>query len=312
MATSRTTVIVGGGTMGADIAATIARIGCATHVIEPDAGQRARLATRLESSLRDLGCPARLDRVTVHADLAEVPWPEVDVVIEAIPGALEPKRKLFAELVRLSRPDSWLTSNSSAIPISEIAAGLPTRSRMFGLHYFMPAHFVPCVEVVLSEASDARLAEELCGFMRATGKVPVKVRKDVTGFIGNRLQHALCREAFALIDAGIASAEDIDLAVRFSFGFRFLAVGPVLQRDHAGLDVHCAAATRMYPDLAADKVPAKVLRDHVAAGHHGIKSGRGFFEWTPESIAEEKKRYDRLLRGALALIADEIPAPDAD
>jgi 3-hydroxybutyryl-CoA dehydrogenase len=139
----------------------------------------------------------------------------------------------------------------------------------------------------------------------------VKVGKDVTGFIGNRLQHALCREAFALIDAGIATAEDIDLAVRFSFGFRYLAVGPVLQRDHAGLDVHCAAATRMYPDLAADKVPAKVLRDHVAAGHLGIKSGRGFFEWTPESIAQEKARYDRLLRGALALIADEIPKPEA-
>ena len=199
-----------------------------------------------------------------------------------------------------ARPrDALLTSNSSAIPISRIAEGLATRERMFGLHYFMPAHSVPLVEVVYSDASDAARGEELCAFMRATGKVPVKVRKDVPGFLANRLQHALCREAFALIESGVASPEDVDLAVRFSFGFRFLAVGPMLQRDHAGLDVHCAASATIYPDLADNKVPAKVLRDHVAAGHHGIKSGRGFYEWTPESIARERERYNRLLDAAL-------------
>jgi 3-hydroxybutyryl-CoA dehydrogenase len=307
MTIHKTTAVIGGGTMGGDIAATIARTGSRTHIVEPADASRATLARRIDAALTILGAASRSDRVSVHASLDPVPWPEVDLVIEAIPENLALKRALFAELVRRARPDTWLASNSSAIPISEIGAGLAGRGRMFGLHYFMPAHSVPLVELVLGAESDRALAEELAAFMRATGKRPVLVKKDVPGFIGNRLQHALCREAYHLIDEGIASPEDIDAAVRFSFGFRYLAVGPILQRDHAGLDVHLAAAAKMYPDLADGKEPAKCLREHVAAGHLGIKSGRGFFEWTPETIAAEKARYDRLLRGALALIDSELP-----
>src|SRR3546814_6494296 len=113
---------------------------------------------------------------------------------------------------------------------------------MLGLHFFMPAHIVPLVEVVLGPDTDPTLGDELAEFMRRCGSVPVLVRKDVPGFLANRLQHALAREAYALIEEGIASPQDIDAAVRFGFGFRYLAAGPVLQRDHGGLDVHCAAA----------------------------------------------------------------------
>lgn len=295
MGVQKTTVVIGGGTMGADIALTTARAGCPTHLVEPGDARRAALEATVARG------------ITLHASLETVPWTSVEAVIEAIPEKLEPKRALFAELVRRAPATALLTSNSSAIPIGRIGAGLPTRERMFGLHYFMPAHSVPLVEVVYSDASDPARGDELCAFMRATGKVPVKVKKDVPGFLANRLQHALCREAFALIEAGIATAEDVDLAVRFSFGFRFLAVGPMLQRDHAGLDVHCAAASTIYPDLADNKEPPRVLRDKVAAGHHGIKAGRGFYEWTPESIARERERYARLLEKALELIQDEIP-----
>jgi len=292
----KTTVVVGGGTMGAGIALTLVRAGCETHVIEPRAASR--------DSLRALD-----QRIAAHESLDAVPWTSVEAVIEAIPESLEPKRALFAELVRRAPAHALLTSNSSAIPIGRIGEGLATRERMFGLHYFMPADAVPLVEVVYSEASDAARGEELCAFMRATGKVPVKVLKDVPGFLANRLQHALCREAFALIEAGVATAEDVDLAVRFGFGFRYIAAGPLLQRDHAGLDVHCAAAATMYPGLADGKAPSPVLRERVAAGHLGMKSGRGFYEWTPEAIERERARYDRVLAGALALVADEIPKP---
>jgi 3-hydroxybutyryl-CoA dehydrogenase len=292
----RTTVVIGGGTMGADIASTLERAGCETHLVEPRAARRAELARTL---------PA----VASHAALDGVPWPRVQAVIEAIPEVLEPKRALFAELVRRAPPDALLTSNSSAIPIGAIGAGLATRERMFGLHYFMPAHVVPLVEVIHSEASDPALGEALCAFMRHTGKVPVKVLKEMPGFLANRLQHALCREAFALIDAGVATAEDVDLAVRFGFGFRFIAAGPLLQRDHAGLDVHCNAAATIYPSLAGDTVPASVLREHVAAGRLGMKAGHGFQEWPPEAIARERDRYARLLEAALALLAPELPGP---
>ena len=222
MATLKTTAVIGGGTMGADIAATFARAGCATHLVEPSDAVRAKLPAHLARSLSELGVPPdAAGRIAIHACLDGVPWGAVDLVVEAIPEKLEPKRALFAELVARCRPDAILASNSSAIPISEIGAGLATRERMFGAHYFMPAHRVPCVEVVLSSASDPALADALCEFMRSTGKVPVKVRKDIPGFLANRLQHALCREAYALIAAGIVSPEEVDAAVRFSFGFRF-------------------------------------------------------------------------------------------
>ncbi|MCW0038424.1 3-hydroxyacyl-CoA dehydrogenase family protein, partial [Acinetobacter baumannii] len=151
--------------------------------------------------------------------------------------------------------------------------------RMLGLHFFMPAHLVPLVEVVLGERSDPALGQWLHAFMRGCGSVPVLVKKDKPGFLANRMQHALSREAFALIDEGIASPEDVDAAVRFGFGFRFLAAGPVLQRDHAGIEVHCAAAATMYPTLSNTDVPAQALRDRVARGDLGMKTGKGFFDW---------------------------------
>jgi 3-hydroxybutyryl-CoA dehydrogenase len=171
----------------------------------------------------------------------------------------------------------------------------------------MPAHLVPLVEVVLGARSSAALGESLSRFMRACGMVPVLVRQDLPGFLANRLQHALAREAFALIDAGVASPEDVDAAVRFGFGFRFLAAGPVLQRDHAGIDVHCPAAATMYPSLATNTVPSRALAERLAAGKFGMKSGEGFFTWTPESISAERKRYDDLLKAGLRLLAAELP-----
>ncbi len=176
----------------------------------------------------------------------------------------------------------------------------------------MPAHLVPLVEVVLGAQSSVALAESLSAFMRACGMVPVLVRKDLPGFLANRLQHALAREAFAMIDAGIATPEDVDAAVRFGFGFRFLAAGPVLQRDHAGIDVHCPAAASMYPSLAINTVPARALTERLASGRFGMKTGEGFYQWTPESIAAERKRYDDLLRAGLQLLAAELPPIEGD
>ena len=307
MANRRTCAVIGGGTMGADIALTLARAGCTTHLVETFEEVRKTLAGRLCAGLAALGCPGRLDRLCVHASLDAVPWPGIDLVIEAVPERLDLKRGLFAEVLPRLRDDALLTSNSSSFPISAIAEGLPSAHRFFGLHYFMPAHLVPLVEVVCGPASDPALAEDLAGFMRATGKVPVIVRKDLPGFLANRLQHALARGALALVEAGVATPADVDAAVRFGFGFRFLAAGPLLQRDHAGLDVHAAAAATMYPTLAAGARPSRELTDRVAAGRLGLKAGGGFYDWTPQAIARERERYEALLRAGLALIAPELP-----
>ena len=243
-------------------------------------------------------------------DLSADEWQKVDLVIECIPEDLALKQALFADLVKRARADAVLTSNSSSFPISAIAQGLPTRERLLGLHFFMPAHLVPLVEVVWSADTAPAAAAALGAFMRRCGSVPVQVKKDLPGFLANRLQHALAREAFAMIDAGVATPEDVDAAVRYGFGFRFLAAGPVMQRDHAGIDTHCAAAATMYPSLAANTVPATALSERVARGDLGMKTGQGFFAWPPEAIAAERARYDSLLRAGLQLLAGELPPID--
>jgi len=308
----KATAVIGGGTMGADIVLVLARAGCATYLVEPDAKRRGEVEGYLRVGLAEMERPRQYARIALHPTLAALPWGDIEVVIEAIPEKLELKRAVFADLERLSRPDAFLTSNSSSFPISDIGVGLSTRERMFGLHFFMPAHLVPLVEVVCSSASDPARADALMAFMLAVGKVPVKVRKDLPGFLANRLQHALAREAFALIDAGVASPDDVDAAVRFGFGFRFLAAGPILQKEHAGLDVHHLAATTIYPSLATNTEPARVLREHVATGRLGMKTGRGFYEWTPEALTAERARYNALLRAGLKVLESELPPVDPD
>ncbi len=302
--------VIGAGTMGADVAIVLARAGARVTLVDPASDKRCSVHEHVLAGLAELDLARRADLVQAVPGLPEVDWSSVQLVIECIPEKLPLKQALFAQLVELARSDTLLTSNSSSYPISAIAQGLPTQHRMLGLHFFMPAHLVPLVEVVMGPCSSQMAADSLCAFMRQCGSVPVLVRKDMPGFLANRLQHALSREAFSLIDEGVASAEDVDAAVRFGFGFRYLAAGPVMQRDHAGIDVHCAAAATMYPSLSNTTEPARALSERVAAGRLGMKSGAGFYDWTTESRQAERDRYDRLLRQGLELLADELPPLD--
>ena len=301
-------VVIGGGTMGADVAVVLCRGACKTTVVEPDADRAAKVPGLVHHGLTQLDAAQQLAQLSVVSSLDDLDWSSVDLVIECIPERLDIKQALFKQLEQRARKDALLASNSSSFPITAIAQGLQTQERMLGLHFFMPAHLTPLVEVVCGEASRMECAENLHAFMRQCGMVPVLVKKDLPGFLANRLQHALAREAFALIEAGIASAEDVDSAVRFGFGFRFLAAGPVLQRDHAGLEVHCAAGATMYPSLADNKEPSPCLSQRVAEGKFGMKSGEGFFKWTPESIAQEKQRYQKTLLAGLELLKSELPS----
>jgi 3-hydroxybutyryl-CoA dehydrogenase len=297
--------VIGGGTMGADIAAIFVAGGWMAHVVEPDAQRRAGLAARVEKACGQLGSAYASVRLAAYASLARVPWREVVLVVECAPEKLDVKRQVFAELERLARPDATLASNSSSFPISDISQGLTTRTRMCGLHFFMPAHLVPAVEVIRGEATDPAACERLSATMRTLGRVPVTVKKDIPGFLVNRIQHAMMRECFALIEQGFATAEDVDAAVRYGFGFRFVAAGPILQKDLAGLDIHCAAAATIYPSLCNDAEPSRVLRERVAAGKYGVKSGEGFYKWGADRAATEKARYDRALLAALEIFARE-------
>ena len=215
------------------------------------------------------------------------------------------KRRIFAELERFAPPEIPLASNSSGHPISRIGESLKTARRMLGLHFFMPAHMVPLVEVVKGEATDAAVAQSVFDLMARLGRKPVMVKKDIPGFLANRIQHALMREAWSLIERGIGTPEDVDTAVRYGFGFRYIAAGPILQKDMSGLDVNLAASKVVYPDLCNDATPIPTLAKKVAVGETGMKSGRGFYDWPPEKVAAEKARYEVALKRGLAILTAE-------
>jgi 3-hydroxybutyryl-CoA dehydrogenase len=301
----KTIAVVGGGTMGADIAASFVARGWSAHIVNPKDRMRETLPARLASAMQKLGKPYRGADFPLHENAASLPWKAVDIVIEAAPERLDMKRRLFAEFERLARPEIPLCSNSSAIPIGRIGEGLKTRNRMVGTHYFMPAHLVPAVEVVCSKDTDPAVADRVSEILKSVGKVPVRVKLDIPGFLANRMQHALSREAINLVERGIASPEDVDNAVRYGFGFRYIAAGPLMQRDHSGLDVHCAAAATIYPDLCNSADPSPYMADKVQAGHDGMKVKKGFYDWTDETIAAEKARYEAALLGAMEIIRRE-------
>ncbi|MGH8677901.1 MAG: 3-hydroxyacyl-CoA dehydrogenase family protein, partial [Burkholderiales bacterium] len=221
--------VIGSGTMAADIAALFAARGNPVHVVARPGKTFDSLPQRVAKSAAQLGADSAALDVHRTSEIDAIPWRDVVLAIECVKEDLSLKQKLFAQLEKCARAETALASNSSGFPISIIGDGLTSRSRMLGLHFFMPAHLVPLVEVVLSDQTDPAVARAVFDRMTAIGCKPVLVKRDIPGFLANRLQHALMREAWSLIDRGIASPEDIDKAVRFGFGFRYVAAGPVLQ-----------------------------------------------------------------------------------
>jgi 3-hydroxybutyryl-CoA dehydrogenase len=298
-------IVIGGGTMGADIAAIFAGNGWDVEIVEPDEAMRASLGARVKASAAEIETGRPLGEIRGRAAIADIDWSSAALVIEAVWEDLDAKRKVFSELERSAPRGLPLTSNSSGFPTTRIAEGMATPERMFGLHFFMPAHIVPCVELILGERSDPALADDVGRIMRELGKKPVLVRKDIPGFLGNRIQAAMIREALALVDAGYASVEDIDTVVRYSFGFRLVAAGPLLQKDISGLTSVNASAKVMYPSLSNTAEPSRLLQRIVGEGKSGMRTKEGFYKWDDDSIAVTKQRYARAIRKALAILREE-------
>ena len=295
--------VVGGGIMGGDIAIVFAAGGWNVHVMSPSGKTRDALPTRLNAGLAKLAAdPAKSALVRTYASLEAIPWQQVDLVIEAATEDLALKQQLFARIEALARPEIPLTSNTSTIPIGAIGEHLKTRSRVAGLHYFMPAHLVPLVEIIRAEHTDKAVVDWLEQSQRELGKEPVRVNKDIPGFLGNRLQHAMMREALYLVADGVVTPEAVDTAVRYGFGFRFLACGPMLQKEMSGWDTNLYAGGSVYPHLYTEKTPPQFLKDMVAKGHIGMKARRGLWEWTDEGIAKEKARIEKALQAALQIL----------
>ncbi|MCK5446142.1 MAG: 3-hydroxyacyl-CoA dehydrogenase [Rhodospirillaceae bacterium] len=288
--------------MGAGIAASFCAGDWITHVAETNAMQAETIPGNVQNCLEQLEATDCARNLNVATDIAALPWDKITIVVEAVSENLELKQKIFAQVETLCRPDAAITSNSSSYPISEIGKGLASQNRMAGLHYFMPAHLIPLVEVVSSVHTDPQVGKYLCDVIEALNKRPVWVKKDIPGFLANRIQHALMREAIFMVEQGIASPEDVDAAVQLSFGIRYVGAGPLLQKDFSGIDVQNSAASRIYPDLCNASEPSPYMQQLVADGNIGVKSGKGFYSWTKDQITKQKTRYEEALISALKII----------
>ncbi len=229
-------------------------------------------------------------------------WNGCNWVIETVAEDLALKQEIFQYLDERVPAHIPIGSNSSGFPISKIAFGLKTANRMMGAHYFMPAEVVPLVEIVMGEKTELAFADQAYSLYKSIEKKPVLVKKDIPGFLANRIQHALMREALSLVQEGIASPEDIDDAVRYSFGFRYAAVGPMTQKEISGWDGMANAAKEIYPSLSnITTLPPKVVQ-LMSEGKTGMKSGEGFRKWSSEEIQQVSDSYSRRLKAAFDVL----------
>jgi 3-hydroxybutyryl-CoA dehydrogenase len=287
--------IIGGGLMGHGIAYLLAAAGHEARIFEPSSEVRASLLQRLTSIVELLGDDrAVLDRISAHHRLAPAVH-NVHFVFEAAPEKLPLKQQIFADLENHVASDTILASNSSAIPTTEIARKLKNRERVVGTHFWNPPHLVPLVEVIQNEQTSETTVARTIALLRDAGKTPVHVRRDIPGFVGNRLQHALKREAIALIAAGVCDAETLDTVVKSGFGARMAVLGPMEQSDLVGLDLTLDISEVLTADLDRTAGPNPFLRAKVAAGKLGMKSGEGFRKWTPAQADAVRERLRQFL-----------------
>jgi 3-hydroxybutyryl-CoA dehydrogenase len=288
--------VVGAGLMGHGIAQVFALAGHEVKITDTVVKNLDTVASRIAANLRDLGEDEHaVERVQPSVDLTDAVH-DADYVVEAVSENLELKKKIFAELERRTRPDTILASNTSVIPITAIMQDLSRRERAVGTHWWNPPFLVPLVEVIGTQWTSPQVIATTMELHAAAGKMPAHVKKDVPGFIGNRLQHALWREAIALVAAGVCDAKTVDTVVKASFGRRLAVLGPLENADLVGTDLTLAIHESVLADLDRTQGPSPYLKDLVAAGKLGMKVGEGFQRWTPAQQAALRQRVFEYLK----------------
>jgi 3-hydroxybutyryl-CoA dehydrogenase len=304
----RNVAVVGAGVMGHGIAQLYALAGFPVSLYDVREEYLDRAFRAMEDSLsllvkeefvteeRKVEALRRVSRTT---DL-EAAVKDADFITEAIPEVLEMKWELFATLERLAKPDAIIASNTSTLPISRMAKHSATPHRMIITHFFNPAQLVPLVEIVKHEKTAGPVVETTIALMRTIGKHPVLLKKEVPGFIANRLQAAIVREAFHLLDEGVADARDIDAAITAGPGFRWAFIGPIETADFGGLDTWKRVIDNLAPELDKRESAPERIVDSVAKGNLGTKTGKGIYSYTdvsvPEKIRERDTNFIRLLK----------------
>jgi len=216
---------------------------------------------------------------------------KASIIIESVAEDLAVKQDLFRQLDEMCPRDTILATNTSVISITAIASKAKNRDRIIGTHFWFPPYLIPLVEVVKGRDTSDETMETTYQFMKKAGKYPIKCLKDVPGFVANRLQHALWREAISIVEKGIADAATVDDAIKQSFGIRVPVLGPIENADMVGLDLVLAIHNTVLQDLEASPDPSPLLKEKVTKGELGFKSGKGLYDsWTPERMKGTRAR----------------------
>ena len=304
---SERVAVIGTGMMGPGIALTLALVGHPVTLFGRSADSLARALAAVDAGLQQLrderlttgrSAQAARRRIQGTTDLAAA-VARAAFVFESISEELELKQQLFGDLERLAPREAIFASNTSGLPITRIAEHMTNPERAATAHFWNPAHLMPLVELVKGERTSEATLEKLRQVLGAAGKRTVTVRKDVPGQLGNRLQHALLREAFHIIQEGVASIEDVDVAVKFGPGLRFPAYGLLEHADMVGLDMVQAIDGYLFPALSSAEAPPAFLRELVARGNLGAKTGHGLYDWTQRNAADVLAARDRFIAARL-------------
>ena len=293
--------VIGAGLMGKMIAYVFSAKYpvCVYDVVTQDVESAIRNATKElteKGALTNDELEARLKRIRFTTKADDEAITGADLMVEAVFEDMELKRNTFMQLERICRDDCIFCTNTSVMSPSEISRDLKYRERFAATHFWNPAHLIPLVEVVMSDATSAQTAQTVMDVLTGVGKKPVLCKKDVPGFIANRLQHALWREAIYMVENGIADAKTVDDACKYGPGLRWPVLGPMENSDLVGIELTYNIHNYVLKALADNHEPSHLLQEMLDRGELGMKSGKGWQEWTPEQAAE----VDQRLRGHLA------------
>lgn len=309
-----TVAVVGAGLMGHGIGVDFAVSGLGVTLYDADEEVLADSESQVRSALETLKRNDRiedvesvLDRVSWNGSLPEA-VADADLVVEAVVEDADIKRTVFESIDEHAPSDAVLSTNTSGLSITDISEAVSDPDRVVGTHWFNPPYIVPLVEVVEGEHTSDTVAEATYDFLEETDKTPVRVRKDIKGFIGNRIQLAMVYEALSLLDRGVASAEEIDKAVKAGFGFRLPSLGIFEKVDQSGLEVHHEVEKYLMPELDRGTDPSPILEDLIEEGRTGIRSGQGIYDWSDSDPEEVYERRDEDLLSYL----ETFEATDSD
>jgi len=244
---------------------------------------------------------ALASRKRIHTSGEMSCFAKADLVIEAIVEKMEIKQKFFRELEAVCRQDTIFATNTSSLSVNEICRDMTNKARFIGANWWTPAHIVPLIEMIRADETSDETVQRLYDFFESKGKKPIVINREVKGFVGNRIQFAVMREAMNIVENGWASPEDVDRVLHYGLGLRYAVLGPFRTADFGGVDTFFHISDGLFSDLSARTDANDIIRRLNDEGKYGIKTGEGFYKYTPEEIRDGLRSRDEQLLDILKI-----------